>query len=233
MGPWLRKFDFSGNGKEIVSTLTKYDRLIEKITEEHERNAANGSGEERKKDLMDILLETHKDTSAEVKISRYDVKSFLLDLFLAGTDTTATQWAMAELINNPGMFKKLRDEIVSTVDIDRLVNESDVPKLPYLRAVVKETLRLHTSAPLILRECREDCLVNGYLMRTGTRVLINAEAIMRDPGEWKDPDKFIPERFLEGRPDPDGILKHQKKFKGQNFRYVPGVGGEVVRGRQW
>ncbi|KAI4378458.1 hypothetical protein MLD38_015936 [Melastoma candidum] len=146
LGPWPRKLDCSSNGRKLVSTLMKYDHLIEKIMEEHEqRNAADGSGAaERKKDLMDILLETHKDPSVEVRISRNDVKSFLLDLLLAGMESTSTamQWAMAELINNSGMFKKLRDEIISTVGIDRLVNESDLPKLPYLRAVIMETLRL-------------------------------------------------------------------------------------------
>jgi len=143
------------------------------------------------------------------------------DIFMAGTDTTsvATQWAMAELINRPETYKKLQDEINSVVGPTRLVRESDIPNLPYLRTVVKETLRLHPSAPIILRECGEDCSVNGYLVEAKTRVLINVYAIMRDPEMWTDPDEFAPERFLESSDEKIG--EHQIEFKGQNFRYQP------------
>ncbi|KAB1205678.1 Cytochrome P450 93A1 [Morella rubra] len=107
---------------------------------------------------MDILLETFRDPTAEVKLSRKDIKSFLVEIFVAGTDTSsaAMQWAMGHLINNPQIFKKLREEINSVVGPNRLVKESDIPNLPYLRAVIKETLRLHPSGPLIIRECVED-----------------------------------------------------------------------------
>lgn len=66
---------------------------------------------------------------------------------MAGTETTSVllQWMMGELINHPKVFKKLRDEINGVVGAgsNRLVQESDVQNLPYLRAVVKEILRLH------------------------------------------------------------------------------------------
>ncbi|KAL3715832.1 hypothetical protein ACJRO7_007565 [Eucalyptus globulus] len=219
LGP-LRWLDFSGNGKKLEAVLWEFDGMVERVMKEHEEKLINGSVAERK-DLMDILLETHNDPTAEMKITRKDMKSFLLDIFMAGTDTTsvATQWAMAELINHPGAYKKLQDEINSVVGPTRLVRESDIPNLPYLRAVVKETLRLHSSAPIILRECGEDCSVNGYLVEAKTRVLINVYAIMRDPEMWTDPDEFAPERFLESSDEKIG--EHQMEFKGQNFRYQP------------
>ncbi|KAK3008473.1 hypothetical protein RJ639_015280 [Escallonia herrerae] len=91
--------------------------------------------------------------------------------FHGGTDTTsvALQWTLAEIINHPDVFKKLREEIAAVVGSCRLVKESDVPNLPYLQAAVKESL-----------------------------VLINAYAIMRDPESWENPSEFIPERFLAG-----------------------------------
>jgi len=140
---------------------------------------------------------------------------------MAGTDTSsaAMQWAMGELMNNPQAFKKLRDEINSVVGPNRLVKESDMPNLPYLRAVIKETLRLHPSAPLIIRECAEDCTVNGSVVKAKTRVLVNVYTIMRDPDSWADPDEFVPERFLDSSEERVG--EHQMEFKGQNFRYLP------------
>ncbi|EEF29987.1 cytochrome P450, putative [Ricinus communis] len=219
LGPF-KIFDFSGTGKKLVGALKKYDRLVERIIKEHEEKVLKGLVGDRK-DLMDILLEIYNDPTAEIRLSKNDIKSFLLDIFFAGTDTSsaAMQWAMGELINSPRAFKILRDEINTVVGSNRLVKESDVPNLPYLRAVVRETLRLHPSAPLIIRECGEDCKVNGSIIKNKTRVLVNVFAVMRDEDSWTNPDEFLPERFMESSEEKIG--EHQMEFKGQNFRYLP------------
>ncbi|KAJ4823750.1 hypothetical protein Tsubulata_005576 [Turnera subulata] len=220
LGPF-RFLDFSGNGKKLMGALKQYDQLVERILMEHQEKATKGFHQGDRKDLMDILLETYNDPTAEVRLSKNDIKSFLLDLFFAGTDTTssAMQWAMAELINNPNAFMKLREEINSVVGAERLVKESDVQNLPYLRATIRETLRLHPSAPLVIRECDEDCKVNGSFIGAKTRVLVNAYAVMREPDSWANPDEFLPERFMETSEQKIG--EHQMEFKGQNFRYLP------------
>ncbi|KDO57269.1 hypothetical protein CISIN_1g045055mg, partial [Citrus sinensis] len=220
LGPF-KIFDFSGSGKKLVSALHKFDRIVERILKEHEEEAIKGFEADQRKDLMDILLEIYRDSNAELKLTKKDIKSFLLDVFMAGTDTSsaAMQWAMGELLNRPEAFNKLREEINAVVGPNRLVKESDVQNLPYLRAVIRETLRLHPSAPLIIRECAEDCMVNGSLVKAKTRVLVNVYAIMRDPELWANPDEFMPERFLERSGEKIG--EHQMEFKGQNFRYLP------------
>ncbi|KAH7557318.1 hypothetical protein ACOSP7_026974 [Xanthoceras sorbifolium] len=220
LGP-LKIFDFSGNGKKLVSALVKFDKIVERMLKEHEEKAVKGFDPTERKDLMDILLEVYNDPSAQLKLTKKDIKSFFLDIFMAGTDTSsvAMQWAMGELINHPTAFKKLRDEINLVVGPNRIVKESDIPNLPYLRAVIRETLRLHPSAPLIIRECAEDCKINGYIVKAKTRVLVNVYAIMRDPDSWVHPDEFMPERFMEG--SGERIGEHQMEFKGQNFRFLP------------
>nr|AXY97694.1 Cytochrome P450, family 712, subfamily A, polypeptide 1 [Populus tomentosa] len=222
LGPF-KIFDFSGNGKKLVGALQAYDRLVERILKEHEEKANKGFEEGERRDLMDILLEIYNDPTAEIKVSKNDIKSFLLDLFFAGTDTSATamQWAMGELINNPKAFKRLRDEINTVVGPNRLVKESDVPNLPYLKAVMRETLRLHPSAPLIIRECAEDCKVNGSVVKAKTRVLVNVYAVMRDPESWANPDEFMPERFLESSEEKIGELAGKLSLGDQNFRFLP------------
>ncbi|CAN0927691.1 3,9-dihydroxypterocarpan 6A-monooxygenase [Linum grandiflorum] len=213
LGPF-RFLDFSGTGKKLVGALTKYDRIVSRIIKEHQEQALKMESGILKvrKDILDILLETYNDPNAELKLSENDIKSFLLDIFFAGTDTSssAMQWAMGELINHPKSFKKLRAEIDSVVG-----PKSDIQNLPYLRAVVKESLRLHTAAPLIPRECTKDCKVNGFHVKTGTRVLVNAYAIMRDPDTWVEPDKFEPERFLDIQMD----------YKGRDCLFMPFGGG--------
>nr|URZ86301.1 cytochrome P450 [Astragalus sinicus] len=219
LGP-LRKLDLFGYGKKLRRIVSKFDKILERIMIEHEeKNDTEG-------DMMDILLQVYRNPNAEVKLTRNDIKAFFLDIFLAGTETSsvAMQWAMAEIINNPRVLKKLRDEIQSIVGTTKLVKESDVKNLPYLQAVIKEVLRLHPTAPFALRQSAEDCKINGYDVKSQTRTLINVYAIMRDPESWVNPEEFIPERFLEGNDDEmNGGDDHEDviKMDGGDFRYIP------------
>jgi cytochrome P450 len=146
------------------------------------------------------------------------------DILLAGTDTSsvAMQWAMAEIINNPLILNKLRAEIESVVAPTRLIRESDVPKMPYLQACVKEVLRLRPPAPFALRQSSdEDCKINGYDVKAHTRTLINVYAIMRDPQSWVNPEEYIPERFLVSGDEINGVDDVNKMDGGDDFRYIP------------
>ncbi|XP_027070049.1 cytochrome P450 93A3-like isoform X2 [Coffea arabica] len=217
-GP-IGKFDLFGYGKRAKALISKFDSLVEKIMVEHE-DELNSSSKERK-DMMDILLEIHRDKTAEVKLSRTDIKSFLMELFMAGTETVsvALTWTLAELINHPKVFQQLRDEINAVVGSKRRVQESDVPKLLYLQAVVKESLRLHAPAPLIFRRCGEDCKINGYDILANERVAFNVFAIMKDPSSWDNPLEFQPERFMVG--SKGAYDDYQMDIKGQNFNIFP------------
>ncbi|KAJ4826687.1 hypothetical protein Tsubulata_043048 [Turnera subulata] len=196
-GPFRKLFALAFQ-KQLEEIPRKYDELFEKVLQEHEDRAKMDGGEREEKDLMDILLKVYHDTNAEVKITRAQIKTFFLDLFIGGTRTTADGilFLMGELINHPEKFKKLRDEIDSVVGKNRLVEESDVPNLPYLQAAVKETMRLHPPVPLFDRVCRETCKVGGYDMPKGMTVVMNVYSVMRDPKVWEDPNEFKPERFL-------------------------------------
>ncbi|KAL3534241.1 hypothetical protein ACH5RR_002702 [Cinchona calisaya] len=217
LGP-VNKLDLFGYGRRLKALLLGFDAMVEKIMVEHEKDI--DTGKEKKKDIMGILLEIYRDEQAEVKLTRKNIKSFLMELFMAGTETTsaALQWTIAELINHPKVFNKLREEINGVVGT-RLVEESDVPNLPYLQAVVKESLRLHPTAALIFRKCVKDCKINGYDILANERTIFNLTAIMRDPNLWENPLDFIPERFttnLQENHDPYKI-----DFKGQDFKIFP------------
>lgn len=154
------------------------------------------------------------------------------DLFFGGTSTTAhsMQWLMAEMINHPEVFKKLREEIDSVVGRNRLVEDSDIPSLHYLQAVVKETLRLHPPASIITRLSREDCKFGGFDVPKGTLAVVNSHSVMRDPEVWDNPDEFYPERFLLAIPKEEADDKMGRKGQDLNFwsfgggrRKCPGV----------
>ncbi|XP_040995363.1 cytochrome P450 705A22-like [Juglans microcarpa x Juglans regia] len=193
LGPFKR-LSFWMYGKKAIDVTMRYDAILERLWKEHEE-----SGKRDNEDLLDILMKVYKDEKAEFKMNRTHIKAFLLDLFIAGTSTSADilQWTLSELINRPQMLKKLRDEIVSVVGTaTRLVEETDVPNLPYLQAVVKETLRMYPPIAVTARECREDCKIKGYDISQNTMLAINLYSIMRDPEVWDNPNEFRPERFL-------------------------------------
>ncbi|GMI73750.1 cytochrome P450, family 712, subfamily A, polypeptide 2 [Hibiscus trionum] len=210
-GP-LKKFDLFGNGKKIKSALMGYDQLIEQIMKGYEDNDLDNCGNDHEKDVMDILLETYKDTNAKVKLTREHIKNFFMEIIMASVDTivAAIRTAMAEVINHPDVLKRLREEIDLVVG-NRLINESDAAKLPYLQAVAMETLRLHHPSPTLRRLSRKDSKINGFDIKEGTKVFINIYTIMRDPNRYEEPEKFMPERFLD----------NCTEMKAQDFHYIP------------
>ncbi|CAN1827672.1 Cytochrome P450 705A20 [Linum perenne] len=205
--------------KQAMDVPAQYDALLEGILKEHEarptRDAAaaaavddddDGDGTETCEDLMDILLQVSNNANADIHITRRHIKAFFLDLFIAGTSTTADtmEWTMAELLNHPIIFNKVREEINAVTGKScRLVEEADIAGLHYLEAVVKETLRLHPPAVIAPRECGEDCKIGGFDIPKGVAVAINVFSVMRDPEVWVDPNEFRPERFVHD----DGRVK--------------------------
>lgn len=117
---------------------------------------------------------------------------------MAGTDTSAVtlEWAMSNLLNHPEILKKAKRELDTHIGQNRLVDEVDIPKLPYIQSIVYETLRLHPAAPMLVPHfSSEDCTIGDYNLPQKTILLVNAWAIHRDPNLWSDPTHFKPERF--------------------------------------
>ncbi|KAH9322885.1 hypothetical protein KI387_017524 [Taxus chinensis] len=99
------------------------------------------------KDFLDVLLDYRSE-----EFTVRDIRIFVAELFMAGSDTTATtiEWAMAELIHSPEALKRVQTELEEVVGLNRRVEESDINKLPFFRAVVKEVFRMHPAVPLML-----------------------------------------------------------------------------------
>lgn len=132
-------------------------------------------------------------------------------------------WAMTELVKNPNSMKKVQEELRNATHNKGCLNNDDLKDLKYFKAVVKEALRLHPAVPLLVtREAIRKSTIKGYDILPKTLVQVNAWAIGRDPKSWNDdPEKFMPERFLESPID----------FKGRDFELLPfGAGRRMCPG---
>lgn len=149
-------------------------------------------------------------------------------MFAAGTDTSyiALEFAMSELIRKPHLMTKLQDEVRKNTTT-KMVSEDDLNNMPYLKAVVKETLRLHPPVPLLLpRLSMAQCNANGYTIPANTRVIINVWALGRDARCWENSEEFMPERFMDSGDTIDNV-----DFKGTNFQFLPfGAGRRICPG---
>jgi cytochrome P450 len=215
MVPWLGWFDPNGYVGRMKRLGKMFDRFVEHVLREHEDRRRREGQAFVPNDMVDQLLQLADDPSLDVPIDRDGVKASILELITGGTDTSSVtvEWAMSELLRKPEVLAKATEELDRVVGRDRLVAEGDIPSLPYLDAVVKETMRLHPVVPLLIpRVSREDTSVAGYGIPRGTRVLVNVWAIGRDPAVWGDAaEEFRPERFVGSEVD----------VKGQDLRLLP------------
>ncbi|KAM4107463.1 hypothetical protein ACB094_04G147000 [Castanea mollissima] len=209
MGCWLSKFN--GLETRLEKNFRELDEIYDKVIEEH---LDLRRPEPEHEDLVDVLLRVQKDSNQAIALSSDHIKGVLTDMFIAGTDTSSTilVWIMAELIRNPSVMQKAQTEVREAVKGKAKVEENHLSKLMYLKSIVKEGLRLHPPAPLLVpRETTDGCTIEGYHIPAKTRVFVNAKSIGTDPKYWKNQNEFQPERFLDSSVD----------FRGQHFELLP------------
>ncbi|KAJ9680870.1 hypothetical protein PVL29_020008 [Vitis rotundifolia] len=216
--PVLRLVDPQGIQKRMTVCFNKLFEVFDGFIEQRLPLKASSANN----DVLDGLLNLDKQHDHE--LSSNDVRHLFVDLFSAGTDTTSStvEWAMAELLNNPKSMARARSELGKVVGKEKIVEESDISKLPYLQAVVKETFRLHPPVPfLVPRKTEMKSEILGYAVPKNAHVLVNVWAIGRDSTIWSNPNSFVPERYLECEID----------VKGRDFQLIPfGAGRRICPG---
>ncbi|XP_043717153.1 cytochrome P450 71B10-like isoform X2 [Telopea speciosissima] len=202
---------FTGLHGRLENCFQKFDKFYQHLIDEHLNNER---AEAEQEDIIDVLLKVGRDQTGAAPLTHDHIKGILMNIFLGGVDTSAVTivWAMTELVKNPQVMKKVQDEIRSTVGKKENVIEAIIEQLKYLKMVVKETLRLHPPAPILLpRETMHHFTINGYDIYPKIRVQVNVYAIGRDPKYWMNPEEFMPERFM------DNSIDH----KGTHFEFLP------------
>ncbi|GFP89237.1 cytochrome p450 78a7 [Phtheirospermum japonicum] len=223
--PWLSYFyDPCRIVARCEALVPRVRKLVSGIIEQHKSKYNHESQDvSESADFVDVLLSLDGDE----KLDEDDMVAVLWEMIFRGTDTTAllTEWVMAELVLHPEVQAKLRDEL----DHAAALTDADLAALPYLQAVVKETLRIHPPGPLLswARLSTSDIhLSNGMVVPAATTAMVNMWSITHDPAVWADPMEFNPERFVPAMGGADIDIR------GADLRLAPfGAGRRVCPGK--
>ncbi|KAG7560090.1 Cytochrome P450 [Arabidopsis thaliana x Arabidopsis arenosa] len=215
--PWLAWIDWlCGLDGQLEKTRNDLDEFLERVVQDHVD--VNGD----RTDFVDVLLAIQREKSVGFEIDRVSIKAIILDIFVGGTDTSYTlmEWVMTELLHHPECLKSLQEEVRTICKGKSSVSEEDIKDMNYLKAVIKETLRLHPPLPLMVpHESTQDVKLRDYHIPAGTVVMINAWAIGREAATWgPDAEEFTPERHLNSLVD----------FRGQDFELIPFGAGRRI-----
>ncbi|XP_045806074.1 cytochrome P450 71D10-like [Trifolium pratense] len=201
------------------------DMILQDIIDGHKSSHSEVCKDEE--DLVDALIKIQQEndySQSQNPLTDDNIKSIIQDMFAAGSETSSgvVLWAISEMIKNPKVMEAAQVEVRRVFDKKGYVDETELHQLIYLKNVIKETLRLHPSVPLLVpRESREKCQVNGYEIPAKTRIVVNVWAIGRDQRYWVEAESFKPSRFVNNPID----------FKGTNFEYIPfGAGRRICPG---
>ncbi|XP_054820302.1 cytochrome P450 71A1-like [Prosopis cineraria] len=208
----------------LTSRLEKNYKELDAFCEEVIDKHLDSQRHKPQEDIIDVLLNLKKQRWFSIDLTFDHIKALLMDILAAATytSTVASVWAMTQLMENLRVMQKVQEEVKNLYGSKGSIEESDIQKLTYLKVVVKEILRLHLPAPLlVMRQTNKKCTIEGYEILAKTLVYVNVWAIHRDPEAWKDPEVFYPERFLDNAID----------FKGQDFELIPfGAGRRICPG---
>ncbi|KAL0331456.1 UNVERIFIED_CONTAM: Flavonoid 3'-monooxygenase [Sesamum angustifolium] len=192
--PWLSCHDLQGYVKRMKALSKKLDRFYSFVLDDHLTRKAPGA-EFIPEDVLDSLLQLAEDSNHEIKLTGEHVKA----------------------------LAQAKEELDRVIGRDRWVEEKDHSQLPYIDAIIMESMRLHPLATLLAPHYAMDCKVAGYDVAKGTTVIINAWSLGRDPNSWDSPLEFLPERFLNKDIDITGSNFAMLPF-GSGRRRCPGYG---------
>ncbi|XP_071082988.1 steroid 17-alpha-hydroxylase/17,20 lyase-like [Haliotis cracherodii] len=199
--PPLRLFP-TGKMRRILKLVDKFDGYLREQLNKHKQTQSKGTT----RDFCDALLEAQDEAREEEdpdlmsQLSDRHILRTLADILGAGLDTSrfTLLWTLLYLAMHPDIQDKVHEEVDKALGPRHFPKVSDRSNLPFIEAVLYESMRIATMVPLGLPHMSLcDTHVGGFDIPKGTLVLINHHALHHDPEQWRDPEVFKPERFLD------------------------------------
>ncbi|KAI1293694.1 Mitochondrial cytochrome P450 -like protein [Halotydeus destructor] len=178
-----------------------------------------------------------KQMTVEENIEQDEVVRIITDLFIAAADTTshATQWALYLLSRHPESQEKIYNEVTEALGDDTCLQEHHLAKLPYVKGVIKEALRLYPVAPFLTRRLDEDIILDGYRIPAGKMIVMSLYTTGRSEEYYSEPNNFQPERWIrkDKKTTPNNINNSDSQSAINSYAYLPfGFGARACIGRR-
>ncbi|NXL90981.1 CP2J6 protein, partial [Alectura lathami] len=206
--PWLADTSLTTCKKAKNSVTTMRALLAEEI-ENHKGKGATDENQDFIGHYLEQIAKTKGD--ADATYDKANLNQTIFDLFLAGTETTATtlRWALLYMVIYPDIQEKVHKELDAVLGCSHLICYADRKRLPYTYAVVHEIQRYSNIVLIALpRHTVKDTELLGFPIPKDTTVLVNIDSVLSDPEKWETPDQFNPGHFL----DKDGNFVHREAF---------------------
>ncbi|KAL0862742.1 hypothetical protein Bca101_041860 [Brassica carinata] len=196
--PFLRGWNVEGEEKDVREAVDIINRCNDPIIRERMHLWREKGGKETEEDCLDILI-TQKDDQGMYLFTFEEIRAQCKDVNVATMDNTmnTVEWTIGEMLNHQEILEKATKELNTVVGKDRLIQESDIPQLNYIKACCRESFRLHPpNAFWPPHGAREDTTLAGYFVPKGSQILVSRPGLGRNPKTWEKPDAFKPERHL-------------------------------------
>ncbi len=199
--------------RRAIRNVRKLDEVVNRIIRQHRQDPSNHG------DLLSKLIQA-RDEVDQTGMTDRQLRDEVMTLFLAGHETTANAlaWTWFLFAQNPAAEKALVAELNSVLG-DRLPELADLPNLLYTESVVKESMRLFPPVYAFSRRVLADTTIQGFRIPAHSAVIMSQWVIHRDPRWWPDPEKFLPERWLENTSD-DAHHDQMSGIRGQESNTV-------------
>ncbi|KAK2440565.1 isoleucine N-monooxygenase [Trifolium repens] len=224
--PCLRLFDLDGHKGKVKNAMRIMNKYHDSIIDERIKQWNDGL-KNVEEDLLDVLISL-KDVNNNPLLTTKEIKAQIIELMMALVDnpSNAVEWTLAEMINQPELLQRATEELDNVVGKQRLVQESDIPNLNYVKACAREAFRLHPiTAFNVPHVSMNDTIVGNYLIPKGSHILLGRSGLGTNPNVWSEPYKFKPERHLKNDGSNITLTEPDLKFItfGTGRRGCPGV----------
>ncbi|KAK8717811.1 hypothetical protein V6N13_045065 [Hibiscus sabdariffa] len=226
--PFLRGLDLEGHEKIMEEATRVLEKNHNPIIEDRIRKWRDSKIDEPQ-DLLDVLVSLTDDNGTPL-LSVNEIKAQITEIMIASVDnpSNVVEWAFAEMLNKPETLQKARDELDNVVGKDRLVQESDFPRLNYIKACLRESFRLHpVSSFNVPHKSMTDTTVAGYFIPSGSHVILSRIRLGRNPKLWDEPCSFKPERHFQDLSKREQVVLEEPELRFVSFsrgrRGCPGV----------
>ncbi|XP_057774069.1 cytochrome P450 89A2-like [Salvia miltiorrhiza] len=196
--PRLGRIIFRKRWKELFEIRDEQDRILIPLIRARVESKRTRKTEDELVAYVDTLADLVLPEEKR-KLEEEEMVSLCSEFLSAGTDTTSTalQWIMANLVKHQEIQEKLYQEIVGVVESEEVVEEEDLQKMPYLKAVVLEALRRHPPGHFVLpHKVKEEVELDGYRIPKDAYVNFMVADMNWDAEVWEEPMEFKPERFV-------------------------------------